>query len=513
MTNRRIEMYEYRQIVYRLKAGQSVRCISQETAFGRNKIQEIKKIATTHGWLSDKLLPEEALLAEIIGKHQPPPASKSQATPYSALIKEWSEANIQATVIHQHLKSEYGFSGSYNIVQRLVKHYKAAQGPKMTVPLIFSPGEAAQVDFGKGPKLFDQRIGKEVDTWFFVMTLCWSRHQYVELVTHQDIETWLGCHQNAFEWFGGVVKKVIIDNPKCAITKACYHDPCVQRSYEVLAQEYGFLISACPPRDPQKKGRVESGVKYVKRNFLPLKQFRSLQDANEQLKTWVLGPAGNRVHGSVFEKPLSRFESIERTQLLPLPVNRPDIGVWQKVSLYKDCHIRYSKCRYSAPHTLYDQPLWVKVTSKMVSIFHEHEEVAIHPRLFKPGEVQTKIEHLPPAAQNYFNQDADWCVTQSKKVGAHCHTVIETLLTDPVRDLHRQAQSVLKLQKKYGSRRLDLACQRAISFHAINYKTIKTILKEGVDYEALATTDVFKHLNKVYQGHALYQRDLSATNH
>ena len=120
------------------------------------------------------------------------------------------------------------------------------------------------------------------------MTLCWSRHQYVELVTHQDIETWLRCHQNAFNWFGGVVKKIIIDNAKCAIIKACYHEPVIQKSYEGFAQDYGFIISACPPYDPQKKGRVESGVKYVKKNFMPLRDFSSLQQANIALKKWIV---------------------------------------------------------------------------------------------------------------------------------------------------------------------------------------------------------------------------------
>lgn len=140
------------------------------------------------------------------------------------------------------------------------------------------------MDFGKGPCLFDERTNRMEETWFFVMTLCWSRHQYVELVIHQDVETWLNCHQNAFNWFGGVISKIIIDNAKCAIIKANYHEPHIQRSYEAFAQTYGFIISACPPYDPQKKGRVEAGVKFVKKNFLPLRTFTSVQDANRQLK-------------------------------------------------------------------------------------------------------------------------------------------------------------------------------------------------------------------------------------
>jgi transposase len=116
------------------------------------------------------------------------------------------------------------------------------------------------------------------------MTLCYSRHQYAELVTHQDMETWLNCHQKAFQFFGGVPKKVIIDNPKCAVTVAGYYEAELNKSYEAYAKEVGFVIAPCPPRDPQKKGRVESGIKYVKKSFQPLRDFKHVQDANKQLK-------------------------------------------------------------------------------------------------------------------------------------------------------------------------------------------------------------------------------------
>ena len=143
--------------------------------------------------------------------------------------------------------------------------------------LDFAPGESAQVDFGMGPMMTDVHTGEIFKTWIFVMVLSWSRHQYAEIITNQKVETWLGCHKCAFEFFGGVPKRIIIDNAKCAITKACYYDLNVQRSYAECAQSYGFIISACPPYDPKKKGRVEAGVKYVKKNFMPLRDFRSAQ--------------------------------------------------------------------------------------------------------------------------------------------------------------------------------------------------------------------------------------------
>lgn len=177
--------------------------------------------------------------------------------------------------------------------------------------LDFAPGEAAQVDFGKGPDIVDAFTGALTKTWIFVMTLCFSRHMYAEIVADQKVRTWLGCHRRAFEWFGAVPAKAIVDNAKCAIVKACFWDPQVQRSYAEFAEGYGFIISPCPPRDPQKKGRVESGVKYVKRAFVPLRTFRSLADANAQLHAWVMQTAGNRIHGTTKEKPLTLFAETE----------------------------------------------------------------------------------------------------------------------------------------------------------------------------------------------------------
>jgi transposase len=351
MANRKIDMSEYKNAVRRLRAGESDRQIARETKLGRHKIKELRLAAQAKGWLNDiSIIPCDEEISELL-KTSGNPRQTSTVSPYHAEIKDWLEKGATAQRIHEKLQEECGFSGHYNAVQRYIKKYKDAD-VGMTSPMHFSVGEAAQVDFGKGPDLLDERTGTVRATWFFVMTLCWSRHQYVELVTNQDIESWLRCHQNAFEWFGGVVNKVIIDNPKCAITKACYYEPTVQKSYEELAEEYGFIISACPVRDPQKKGRVENGVKYVKQNFLSLREFKSLQHANQQLRKWIIEKAGDRLHGSTKKRPLEQFHQVEQPELKPLPTKPYEISVWHKVKLYRDCHIRFKKAKYSAPSHL-----------------------------------------------------------------------------------------------------------------------------------------------------------------
>ena len=218
-------------------------------------------------------------------------------------------------------------------------------------------------------------------------------------------------------------------NPKCAITRACYHNPEVQRAYAECAEGYGFKIEPCPPRDPKKKGRVESAVKYLKRSFVPLREFRDLADANAQLRAWLLGPAGNRIHGTTHEKPLTRFVATEREFLRPLPSRPPELAVWARVKLHPDCHVQFEKTYYSAPFRMVRQHLWLRATETTVQLFRDHELVAAHPRRFRPGSRATINEHLPPEAIAYKLRDPQWCLRQSEDIGVACHTLITDLAT------------------------------------------------------------------------------------
>ena len=285
----------------------------------------------------------------------------------------------------------------------------------------------------------------------------------------------------AFEWFDGLPAKLIVDNAKCAITRACFRDPEVQRSYGELAEGYGFLISPCPPAQPQKKGRVESGVKYVKKNFVPLRQFRSLADANEQLRGWLTQTAGNRVHGTTHQKPLTLFAEAEKLMLRPLPDVPVQIAVWTRVKLHNDCHVRHEKVRYSAPFRLVGQRLWLKATDNTVKLYRDLKLVAVHPRLTKPGARSTIDDHLPPEALAYKMRDPQWCLKQAEVVGPDCHRLIRRLFADRVLDNLHAAQGVVGLVKTYGAVRLEAACKRALFYDNPKYRTVKSILHQGLD--------------------------------
>lgn len=485
MANRRFEMFEIRHVIARMRLGESDREIARVGAMGRSKAAQLRVLAVEQGWLDlSRPLPANDVLESHLQIPKSTQPSQSLAKPFADLIYSWADEGIQVTTIHQALVERYGFTGSYDSVRRLLKSHQKAT-PQATVFLDHPPADTAQVDFGTGPVITDVYSGEVLKTWFFVMTLTCSKHMYAELVTNQRVETWLGCHHRAFEHFGGTPLKVVIDNPKCAITRACYYEPGVQRAYAEFAEGYSFLISPCPPRDPQKKGVVESGIKYVKKSFQPLREFRDLADANRQLHEWVMGKAGNRIHGTTKQQPLARFAEMERDFLRPLPDIPPELAAWAAAKLHGNCHVQFEKSFYSAPFTLVHKSLWLRATEKTVQIFHEQQLVASHPRMYKPGARSTVQDHLPPEAKAYLMRDPQWCLAQAEKVGERCLELVHGLFAHRVLDNLRAVQGLLQLGGRYGKRRLEAACARALDHEAGTYRSVKNILEKGLDQQGL----------------------------
>ena len=205
-------MHEYRQVIHRMRQGQSDRAISKAKLMGRLKCAWVRSIAQEKGWLGNGPLPDDQQLSKIFKTSKNPnPTQTSLTQPYEKKIETWVDQGIQATTIFQTLVEQFGFVGSYSSVRRKVKKIRG-KNPEASCVLDFAPAEAAQVDFGKGPTIIDVFTGEVINTWIFVMTLCFSRHMYAEIITNQKVETWLNSHRHAFEFFNGVVGKLIIDD-------------------------------------------------------------------------------------------------------------------------------------------------------------------------------------------------------------------------------------------------------------------------------------------------------------
>ncbi len=500
-------MYQYRQTLVRMRQGDSDREIARSKTMGRKKIAQVREIASAHGWLApDTALPDDAVLATaLMRKGSVPITCISTLEPWRTQIANWYAAGILGATIHTTLKRNHGYTGSYSSVCRFLHQLVVDEAPEVPMRLTFKPAEAAQVDFGAGPLITDVHTGEIFKTWFFVCTLAWSRHQYAEFVRDQSVATWLGCHRRAFEWFGGTVSRVIIDNAKCAIIRACIYEPEVQRSYAECAEGYGFKIDPCPPRDPQKKGIVESGVKYIKGSFLPLRAFRDLADANRQLHEWVLAQAGNRIHGTTREAPLKRFAEVEKSLLTALPDVPPQLATWAKVKVHRDAHVQYDYNYYSVPFRLVGQTLWLKASDTMVTLYREQEAVATHVRQTRRGERKTVDDHMPPQAQAWQLQDVKWCLAEAERIGPACFALVHALFGDAVLLRMRAVQGVLRFKSKCGATRLEAACSRANHYGTPGYKVVKSILEKGLDQQALLAA--FDALASTYTEGGRFYRD------
>ena len=510
MTNRRFEMYQYRHALARMRQGDSDRDIARSKLMGRKKIAAVREAAQRHGWLDPGTpLPDDTELAAVFGRREPGPRSRCASTlePWREQVARWFDAGVQGTTIHATLRRKHGYTGSYSSVYRFLQQLATQRTPEVPLRLDFAPAEAAQVDFGAGPTITDVHTGEVVKTWFFVMTLAYSRHQYAEFVRDQTVATWLACHRRAFEWFGGVPARIIIDNAKCAITRACAYDPQVQRAYAEAAEGYGFKIDPCPPHDPQKKGIVESGVKYIKGSFVPLREFRSLSDANDQLHGWILGEAGNRIHGTTREQPLKRFIDVEKALLAGLPAVPPELATWAKVKVHRDAHVQYEHNFYSVPFRLAGQTLWLKATASMVALYREHEAVAAHVRVTGRGLRRTVADHLPEAAAAWKLRDTQWCLQQAERIGPACYALVHALFDDAVLERLRAVQGILRLADRHGAVRLEAACSRANHYGTQTYRAVKTILDKGMDHQPIVAG--FDALAATYTEGGRFCRDTS----
>lgn len=476
---------DVRELLRRVRAGETDRAVARELGVARKTVARYREFAREEGLLEGPL-PEAAELEEKLRPmvtHTALPRQPFKAAVFHEQIQAFLDQGVETQAIFQRLVSGSDFQGSYSGLRRYVLHIQGTT-PTGFVRLEVDPGAEAQVDFGYGGRMVDPRTGELRKAWVFVMTLSHSRHQYATLVFDQTVETWLRCHREAFESFGGVPRKIVLDNLKAGITRVVMHDAVAQRSYREMAEYYGFLISPCRPRTPRHKGKVESGVHYVKRNFLAGRTFRDLTEANAQLAVWVETVAGVRRHGTTKEAPLVRFRQAERAALQPLPASAYDLGLWKKVKLHPDCHVAVGGAYYSAPHRLIGRTLWVRSNRRDVLIFHDWERVASH-AWGPPGTRRTLEIHYPPHKAAFLMATPRYCQHRAEEIGPSTQELVERLLGERPLDRLRTVQAVLRLGEKYGPRRLEAACRRALCFGETAWGTLKRILEKGLESEPL----------------------------
>jgi transposase len=484
-TMEHLHMNRLRDLIYRLRAGESERRVARDMSLSRTTVRKYRELAEPLGYLRpEQALPDDATLFAMLGSGPRPPQVPSMVEPYQEAVQRLVDQGVEMTAIFQRLRDDHGYAGSYSAVRRYV-HRLCPATPEAVVRVHTAPGEELQVDFGSVGQLYDPDRGQPRPAWGFVATLGFSRHQYAEFVFDQKTPTWIGLHRRAFESFGGVPQRVVPDNLKPAVLQALVYDPVLGEAYRRLGLHYGFLISPTAPRQPQHKGKVENGVHYVQRNFLAGQEFVDIRVANERLQVWVREVAGTRQHGTTHQAPLQLFYDYEQAALRPLPAEPFSLCAVKPVKVHPDCHITIAGSYYSVPYRYIGQTLDAYIGERVVEIFQGIHLVATHLRCAAPGQWQTRLEDYPPDKADYLKRTPVHCRETAARVGPATQHVIETLLGDRPLDRLRSAQAILRLAESVGRGRLEAACARAAYFGDIRYRRIKDILNAALDREPL----------------------------
>ena len=331
------------------------------------KMAEVQTILTLHksGYSNRKIAELTGVHRETVGRyvaqaesenrpnaptgsaednHPPPSGPVSACESHREVIEAKLEQGLSAQRIWQDLIAEHEFAGSYYSVRRFVKRLRE----KHELPfrrIEVDPGEEAQVDFGTGAPIVTPD-GKRRRPWVFRFILSHSRKDYSESVYRQTTDNFIACLENAFHYFGGVPKRVVIDNLKAAVPQADWYDPVINPKLQSFAAHYGTAILPTKPYTPRHKGKVESGVKYVKNNGLKGRTFSSLEEQNEFLLNWEQSTADTRIHGTTKKQVGKLFEDAEQSALLSLPKDRFPLFQEAQRSVYRDGHIEVAKAFY-----------------------------------------------------------------------------------------------------------------------------------------------------------------------
>ena len=322
---------------------------------------------------------------------------------------------LSAQRIYQDLVADHGFTGSYYCVRRFVRRLEKSQElPFRRIEC--EPGEEAQIDFGSGARVVGPD-GKRRKTYVFRIVLSHSRKGYSEVVYRQTTDDFLRCLESAFRHFGGVPRRLILDNLKAAVKKADWFDPEINPKVRSFAEHYGTVFLPTRPYTPRHKGKIERGVDYVQENALRGRSFTALEEQNRFLLDWELTVADTRVHGTTRRQVGKHFADVERPALLPLPLESFPSFHEARRKVHRDGHIEVDHAYYSVPPEYLARRSGFAGTARLVRIFNDRmEPLEVHVKK-EPGRFSTKRTHIAAEKISGVERGTAWQLARVRRIG------------------------------------------------------------------------------------------------
>ncbi len=468
--------------------GRSVKCSPSKV---HNLVVRFKALGL--GWPLDPSVDEAALESLIYDSMEKPAGTKAQ--PDLAYVhREMRKKGVTLYLLWQEYKEVHPEDGyQYSHFGELYRQYKKKLSPSMRQT--HKAGEKVFVDWsGDGIEITDGETGEVWEAPLFVGALGASGYAYVVAKSDRKSRNWIACHVEMYEFFGGVPEVTKPDNEKTGVTNACLYEPDLNPTYHHMARHYKTTVIPTRPRKPKDKAIVENAVLIAQRWILAALRnhtFFNLAQANAAIAKKLV-EYNDRKMKLIDSSRLELFSQLDRPVLKPLPSKRYEFSKWSEPKVHIDYHVLVDKHHYSVPYQYIGEKVDASRTLSMVEIFFKSKRIAVHKRLYNSKEPSTQREHMP----SHHREFGDWSPARfmrwAEKTGPCARHVIENNLKSRryPEQSYRTCLGILRLEKKYGNHRLEAACKRALFIRSISYRSINSILENGLDKKELpCTTD------------------------
>lgn len=490
---KKLDPMDLKQIIRLHLDGLSNREISRTLGISRNTINSYMQLFST----CDKSL--EELLELQVGELEELFSNKTTIDNerYKALMDYLEKEKLAVghpgfTFQTHYFEYKSRADNPYSYTQFLEHYHRKYSKLKGSMKLNHKAGHEMMIDFaGKHLHIVDKESGELVEVEVFVAILPFSQYTYVEACTSQKREELINCTSNALSFYGGVPRAIVSDNLKSAVTRSSKYEPLINKSLKDFALHYGCVINPTRVYSPQDKALVESAVNLTyQRIYYPLRNmtFFSLEDLNKEIRRLL-----EDYNDVLFQrKEASRkelFQSIERGELKELPTSGYELKDYRRAKVQQMGYVYFSpdKSYYSVPYRFIGRHTQIHYSKSWVEVYFNNERIALHRRNPVKGAYNTIAEHLSSTHQEYQKWSPEYFKDMAKPHGEAVMMFVERFFEqcDYPETGYKRAMGIIQMHREYGSKRLNNACQRALSANAIKYKVIKNILKNNLDKEQL----------------------------
>jgi len=405
---------------------------------------------------------------------------------FEGYVKELKRPGVTLQVLWEEYNQEHLNGYSYS---QFCYHFQVWRNAStITMHIEHKAGDKLFVDFS-GKKLFltDPKTVKKSEVEVFVAILGASQLTYVEATESQQQADWIRANENALWYMEGVPQAIVPDCLKTGVTKWNRYDPDINPGYADFARHYGTTILPARPDRPQDKALAENAVKIAySRIFAPLRDrdFYSLRELNRAIKQ-KLEDHNNRCFQRLSMSRRQLFEEIERSALKPLPLNKYELRSFRTVKVQFNYHVYLScdKHYYSVPWHYRGKQVKIVYSDLFVEIYHDNIRIAFHQRDRSENKYTTFPEHMPPNHRYYHDWNPEKIKRWAGGKGSSVRELVERILESKAHpeQAYKVCLGIINLSKKYGERRVNRACKRALEFHYYSYKAVKNILEKGLD--------------------------------